>query len=159
MGCLSFPLFSPHMCTPLPPGVSSAFGLGKPEAFAPSACLAAGQGQRPPEPMGVMQETVMKGPQPAACISPPPYSPSNAGSVPQGVAKAPGLHKAFPVWAPRHCHQHLGSQEATGTGTACKGPCCGGLGTTACLACARIRESCTMPWGPARAAFLPSSLV
>lgn len=29
VGCLSFRLFSPHMCTPLPPGVSSAFGLGK----------------------------------------------------------------------------------------------------------------------------------
>lgn len=29
VGCLSFLLFSPDMCTPLPPGVSSAFGLGK----------------------------------------------------------------------------------------------------------------------------------
>lgn len=29
MKCLSFPLFSPHMCTPLPPDMSSAFGLGK----------------------------------------------------------------------------------------------------------------------------------
>lgn len=29
MKCLSFPLFCPHMCTPLPPDMSSAFGLGK----------------------------------------------------------------------------------------------------------------------------------
>ncbi|XP_030807000.1 retinol-binding protein 4 [Camarhynchus parvulus] len=29
-----------------------------------------------------------------------------------------------------HRHQHLGSQEAPGTGTVCKGPCCCGLGTT-----------------------------
>lgn len=29
VGCLSFHLFSLHRCTPLPPGVSSAFGLGK----------------------------------------------------------------------------------------------------------------------------------
>ncbi|XP_051472798.1 retinol-binding protein 4 [Apus apus] len=58
------------------------------EAFAPSACLATGQGQRPPEPMGVMQEAVVKRPQPEACICLPPSSPSSAGPVPRGVAKA-----------------------------------------------------------------------
>lgn len=71
------------------------------------------------------------------CISPPPNSPSNACFVPWWVAKAPGLHKAFPVWVPHHCHQHLGSQDATEISTVCKGTFCGGLG---CLACACIRE-------------------
>lgn len=110
-------------------------------------------------PWVLCKRLLWRGPKPAACIDPPPYSPSNAGFVPQGVAKAPGLHKAFPVWVPRHCCQRLGSQEATGTGALCKGRCCGGMGTTGCLHCTCIRESCTMPWGPARAAFLPYPLV
>ncbi|XP_068053755.1 retinol-binding protein 4 [Anomalospiza imberbis] len=45
-----------------------------------------------------MQEAVMKGPQPAASTNPPPTALSNAGPVAQRVAKAPGVHKAFPVW-------------------------------------------------------------
>lgn len=45
-------------------------------------------------PRVLRKRLLVRGPKPAACINPPPHSPSSAGFVPQGVAKSPGLHKA-----------------------------------------------------------------
>lgn len=92
----------------------------------------------------------MKGPQPAASTNPPPTALSNAGPVANGLRK-PQEYIKHSLSGHCHHHQHLGSQEAPGTGTLCKGPCCCGLGTTWGFACTCIRESCMTPWWPIRA--------
>ncbi|XP_032550772.1 retinol-binding protein 4 isoform X1 [Chiroxiphia lanceolata] len=120
----SHSISSPHTCAlPFPQVRALLLGQEKQrKVFVPSTCLAADLGQRPPEPMDVTQEAVMKGPS-LQQADPHTYSPSNSGFVAQGVAKAPGLHKVFPVRAPpstlglsrgcrdRHCLYRMAHTE------------------------------------------------